>query len=102
MPTPIHEGSTPVELTTERLCLRQWIADDLTTLAAINADPEVMAHFPAALSVSESAAMMQRLQSRISKNGWGFWALQLLTSGEVIGFAGLNPPDPSLPCSPCT
>lgn len=41
---------TPIEFDTPRLRLRQWREDDLTPFAALNADPEVMAHFPAPLA----------------------------------------------------
>ncbi|MGN6202424.1 MAG: GNAT family N-acetyltransferase, partial [Solirubrobacterales bacterium] len=34
------------ELETERLLLRQWREEDLAPFAALNADPEVMRHFP--------------------------------------------------------
>jgi RimJ/RimL family protein N-acetyltransferase len=36
-----------IELDTARLHLRQWREDDLRPFADLNADPEVMAHFPA-------------------------------------------------------
>lgn len=96
-------GTThPLELTSERLCLRQWQAADLSPFAAMNADPEVMRYFPATLTTAESAQAMQRMQDGIAQRGWGFWAVQLLATSEVVGCIGLNHPDPSLPCAPCT
>ncbi|MFK7964425.1 MAG: GNAT family N-acetyltransferase [Burkholderiaceae bacterium] len=91
----------PQELVTSRLRLRQWRDQDLPAFAAMNADPEVMAHFPAALTMQESAHLMARLRTKIEENGWGLWAAQLRSSGELIGFVGLNSPDPVLPCAPC-
>lgn len=77
---------------TARLQLRQWTDADLEPLAAMNADPEVMAHFPAPLSRPESAAMLDRLRSQIAEHGWGLWALDLRRSGTLIGFTGLAIP----------
>ena len=92
----------PGELVTDRLRLRQWRDQDLPAFAAMNADSDVMTYFPAALSTDESAALMTRIRTKIEQNGWGFWAAQLRSSGELIGFVGLNNPDLSLPCAPCT
>lgn len=44
-------------LTTDRLILRPFEADDLERFAAINADPEVMQFFPAPLTAHETADM---------------------------------------------
>jgi len=45
--------------------------------------------------------MAERIESRITANGWGFWAVERLDNHEFIGFVGLNHPAPELPCSPC-
>ena len=45
------------ELRTERLLLRRWRRDDRAPFAALNADPEVMRHFPAPMSREESDAV---------------------------------------------
>lgn len=77
---------------TTRLRLRQWTDADLEPLAAMNADPEVMAHFPAPLSRGESDAMLARLRSDLAEHGWGLWALELRETGEFLGFTGLAIP----------
>ena len=46
---------------TARLILRPWREADRAPFAALNADPEVMAHFPAPLSRAESDATVDRL-----------------------------------------
>ncbi|MEM9196753.1 MAG: GNAT family N-acetyltransferase, partial [Pseudomonadota bacterium] len=53
-----------IELETERLRLRGWVDADHTPFAALNADPEVMAHFPAPLSRAESDALIARQHER--------------------------------------
>lgn len=82
----------PVELRTERLLLRPWRLDDREPFAALNADPEVMEHFPAPLTREQSDAMVDRIDAHIAREGWGLWALEVAASGEFIGFTGLSVP----------
>ena len=37
----------------------------------------------------------------IENNGWGLWAVELMSTGEFIGFVGLNKPKENLPFAPC-
>ena len=87
------------QITTVRLRLRQWRDSDRADFARLTADPEVMAFFPATLSRDESDALVTRLQDLIADNGFGFWAVELLESGECIGFIGLHEVL-DLPCGP--
>ena len=91
----------PVTLTTPRLRLRPWREDDLAPFADLNADAEVMRHFPAPLSRSESDALAQRCQALIALRGWGFWAVERRDDDTFIGMIGLHVPAPDLPFSPC-
>lgn len=102
-PSPLPDGMAvqAIELQTERLRLRQWRDADREPFAALNADPRVMAFFPAPLDRAASDAMADRCAALIAQRGWGFWALELMASGEFIGFAGLHTPSPELPFSPC-
>ena len=68
-------------LTMERLLLRQWRDADLAPFAAMNADPQVMEHFPARLSRAESDASAARIRAGMDERGYGLWA------GEVPGVA---------------
>lgn len=79
-------------LATDRLLLRPWRPSDSEPFARLNADPEVMAHFPAALDRDASDAMAARCAAAITRDGWGLWAVELRTSGEFIGFTGLARP----------
>jgi RimJ/RimL family protein N-acetyltransferase len=87
------------EIRTERLLLRSWRQGDREPFAALNADPKVMAFFPAPLSRAESDALMERIQAGIETRGWGFWALEVPGQHPFIGFVGLSVPE-GLPCSP--
>lgn len=76
-------------LTTERLILRPWRAEDFEPFAAMSADPKVMEHFPSTLTRAESDAVATRLQAHIEKHGFGFWALELPGVAPFIGFTGI-------------
>ncbi|MCY4045654.1 MAG: GNAT family N-acetyltransferase [Cellvibrionales bacterium] len=90
-----------IEVETRRLWLRQWQASDLESFAQLNADPQVMAHFPSMYSKGQSDKMAAAIESIITQQGWGFWALEEKQSGHFIGFTGLNRLDTEMPFSPC-
>lgn len=90
------------ELRTQRLLLRHWRATDRAPFAALNADPLAMAHFPATLTRAESDAFVDRMQARLTENGWGLWALERLADGEFLGFTGLAHLADGLPFAPAT
>ena len=70
-------------------------------MASINADPEVMKFFPRLLSRQESNAAVDKFKSLISKNGWGFWAVESTRDRSFIGLVGLHKPAYQLPFGPC-
>ncbi|MFE3548063.1 GNAT family N-acetyltransferase [Streptomyces kronopolitis] len=85
------------ELRTERLTLREWRASDLGPWAAMNADPEVRAHFPEVLTRERSEASAAAFQADLALRGWGWWAVEVRATGEFIGMAGLDPVDDGMP-----
>jgi len=87
-------------LRTERLLLRRWRAGDLAPFAALNADAEVMEHFPATLSRAESRALVERIERCFEQRGYGLWAAELAEEAPLIGFVGLWPVDDALPFAP--
>jgi ribosomal-protein-alanine N-acetyltransferase len=87
------------ELRTRRLLLRRWTDADREPFARLNADPEVMRHFPAPLDRAASDAFVDRIEAHLDEHGWGLWAVQRLDTDEFIGFTGLYPAI-DLPCSP--
>ena len=90
-----------IELVTARLRLRQWRESDREPFAAMNADPAVMEFFPALQSRQSSNASIDLWQSQFSSQGWSDWAVELLDSGQFVGFVGLTVPRRVLPFSPC-
>jgi len=86
---------------TERLVLRPWRDTDRAPFAALNADPVVMRHFPATQDRAASDASIDAWQAQLDERGWSNWAVELVASGEFIGFVGLSVPRRLLPFSPC-
>jgi len=92
-------GST-TQLRTTRLLLRGWRDSDLAPFAALNADPEVMEHFPSTLSRVQSDGFADRIVAGLKRRGWGLWALEENSTGAFIGFVGLNPVPFEAPFTP--
>ena len=94
-----------MEIETPRLWLRRWRASDLEAFAALNADPEVMEHFPAALSLEETAQGMGRIDKHFADRGFGWWAVQAPgqapDQASFIGFIGLAVPAFETSFTPC-
>ncbi|MCP4954097.1 MAG: GNAT family N-acetyltransferase [Photobacterium aquimaris] len=84
-----------MNMETQRLILRQWKSEDYNAYATLNADPQVMRYFPATLSTTESDQQAARIESLIAERGWGFWAVELKSTGQFIGFVGLHNQDAS-------
>ncbi len=78
----------PHLFTSQRLGFRQWQISDKAPYAAMNANPKVRQYFPSTLSVRESNASYDRLKSHIKQNGFGFFAVDLLSTNEFAGFIG--------------
>ncbi len=90
-----------MQLSTQRLLLRTWKAEDRVAFAAMNSDARVMEHFPALLTSAQSDALAQRIELALCESGYGLWALEVPGVAEFIGFAGLSVPRQALPCMPC-
>jgi len=82
---------------TERLILRGWRDEDDEPFAALNADPEVMRHFPATHSRIESDGLAAMNRAHIDEHGWGLWAVERKEDAVFLGFTGLANPRPPNP-----
>jgi RimJ/RimL family protein N-acetyltransferase len=78
-------------LETERLIMRRWQDSDRAPFAELNDDPETMRFFPGTLDRAASDAVIEKIETRFSRQGFGFWALEVAATGTFIGFTGLNP-----------
>ena len=82
---------------TERLLMRRWRDADRRPFAAMNADPEVMRYFPAALDRAASDESVDRIEALFERQGFGLWALEDGATGRFLGFTGLNPMPAGVP-----
>lgn len=88
-------------LRTERLLLRPWRDSDLEPFARLNADPDVMRHFPSTLEPKESNALVARIRKHFDDHGFGLWAVEVPYVAPFIGFIGLWTPTFVAPFTPC-
>jgi RimJ/RimL family protein N-acetyltransferase len=70
--------------------LRRWTGADREPFAALNADPEVMRHFPSVLDRAASDALADYADSRFEEFGYGLAAVERRSDGEFLGFTGLH------------
>jgi RimJ/RimL family protein N-acetyltransferase len=82
---------------TDRLLMRRWQDSDRELFAALNADPETMRYFPNTLDRAASDAFVDRIEARFDEQGYGLWALELVATGEFVGYTGLNPMPAGVP-----
>jgi RimJ/RimL family protein N-acetyltransferase len=96
-----EQGSSDTVLRTPRLILRRWCDADRAPFAALNADPEVMAHFPAPLTPAESDALAGRIEAHLADRGFGLWAVEVPGVAAFAGYVGLAVPTFDAPFTPC-
>ena len=94
--------AAPIELRTDRLRLRQWLASDREAFARLNADARVMEYLPAVLSRDESDALAVRIEAHIDQQGWGLWAVEIPSVTSFAGYIGLSTPRFDAHFTPCT
>jgi RimJ/RimL family protein N-acetyltransferase len=94
-------SNSPPTLVTPRLILRPWQPEDWAPFAAMNADPQVMEHFPACLERRRSDEIAAAISRRLVERGFGFWAAELSGVCPFIGFIGLSRPMFQAHFTPC-
>ncbi len=97
----MNAADYPAELSTERLRLRRWHAEDLPPFAALNADQRVMEFFPSRLDRTESDAMATRICEHFARHGFGLWAVEVQGVTSFAGFVGLLVPQFEAHFTPC-
>jgi RimJ/RimL family protein N-acetyltransferase len=75
--------------TSEKLGFRNWQMQDITPMANINADPEVMRFFPNTQTLQNTEDFIARMQASQASLGACYFAVELLETREFIGFIGL-------------
>jgi RimJ/RimL family protein N-acetyltransferase len=89
------------ELSTQRLLLRAWRAADGDPFAAMNADTEVMRHYPSTLTRAESDARVGQYERAWARDGIGKWAVEIPGVAALAGSVGLAIPPFEASFTPC-
>ena len=74
----------------DRLGFRTWTEGDLDAFHAINSDPEVMYFFQKTFSKQESLEKMKTMNSNFEKDGFCYFAVDHLDTGELAGTLGMG------------
>jgi len=80
------------QIRTGRLLLREWRQTDKVPYGLLNADADVMEHFPSVLTALQSDEMVDRMAAGWELRGFGLWAVERCDTGQFIGFVGLAAP----------
>lgn len=84
-----------VLLETQRLVLRQFSADDLDLLVALDSDPDVMRYITGGTATSRDelaeVVLPRWLRYYEDSSGFGFWAAEDRQAGEFVGWFHLRP-----------
>jgi RimJ/RimL family protein N-acetyltransferase len=86
-------GSSPPARTivrTERLRLREQDPGDIEFFADMLGDPKTLVHWPRPLTREEAERWISQNQRRYAEDGFGWWAVELLETGELLGDCGLS------------
>lgn len=67
----------------------------------MNADPEVMRHFPALLTRGQSDTCAERIEAHWATHGFGLWAVEIPGVAPFAGFVGLSVPRFEAAFTPC-
>ena len=67
----------------------------------MNANPEVMECFPSTVDEVETANFIQRMQDEYDDHNYCYFAVDLLSSNEFIGFIGLSKKTFEADFTPC-
>ena len=86
------QTSQPPSIETDRLILRPFGLDDLDDLAAILADPDVTRYLPGGRprTREQTETTLNFIIGHWQQHGFGWWAVNLKTGRELIGWCGLK------------
>jgi [ribosomal protein S5]-alanine N-acetyltransferase len=79
-----------IVIETPRLILREFLPHDADALACVISDPEMMRFYPAPFDRQGVEGWIARNIRRYEKDGHGLWAIDLKSTGEMIGDCGIT------------
>jgi RimJ/RimL family protein N-acetyltransferase len=91
----------PYLFNTERIGFRQWLDRDIEPFVAMCQDERVMEFFPSILQPEETLASIERQKTHIVEHGFGFFAVDELSTSRFMGFIGIVHPRFESYFTPC-
>ncbi|MFF5899621.1 GNAT family N-acetyltransferase [Streptomyces argenteolus] len=81
-------------LETPRVILRRWRVDDVVPMAAFHADPEVMRWIGdgGVRDEEQTRLGIEAMEREWETRGFGLFAVEIRSTGELAGFTGLSVP----------
>jgi RimJ/RimL family protein N-acetyltransferase len=79
-----------VILETSRLALREFVPADADALKRVIGDPITMRYYPFPFDRTAVVRWIERNRKRYEDHGHGLWAMDLRSSGEMIGDCGIT------------
>jgi [ribosomal protein S5]-alanine N-acetyltransferase len=74
---------------TERLYLRHYRQEDLTTIHTIFSDAKTMEYYPSPFNLEQTKNWIKKNQDRYQEDGYGLWGVCMKGTDELIGDCGL-------------
>jgi RimJ/RimL family protein N-acetyltransferase len=85
---------------TARLTLTAWTEAERAPFIAMCADPEVMHDYDAPWDEAQAGERFERQRAAFARDGHGKWTLRRKSDGAWVGYCGVSPIWPTLPCAP--
>ncbi len=79
-----------IVLETSRLMLREFAPEDADALAQVISDPETMRYYPEPFDLPGVEDWIIRNRRRYETDGHGLWAMDLKSTGQMIGDCGIT------------
>jgi len=89
--TQVSEDARPERITTARLVLRKVVPADADAMIALHADPDATRHRPEGVGDPDhSRQLFSSWLDHWAEFGFGYWAIELVATGSLAGFGGLQ------------
>jgi RimJ/RimL family protein N-acetyltransferase len=79
-----------ISLSTARLLLRPWRKEDEEVYYRINQNEQVLQFLAGPLTHEQVYSFITKQNKQLQEKGYTLWAVELKSTGEMIGFIGLN------------
>lgn len=86
---------------TTRLILRTWKDEDIDAYYSINQDPKVIEFLRGPMTMAEVKHFITEMNNNFIKHNYTLWAVEEKTTGNMIGFIGLQAPYFQAHFTPC-